>query len=436
MDRPHGLRLVGIGIMVALLSACGPSGEVDTTTSQRASVTPVATDPGDTTPTASTPGLFDASIVHDVSITFDQAAYEGMIATYQSTREKAWIEASVVIDGSTHEHVGIRLKGNSSLRSLGGGRGGPGGGEALTADDPGALPWLIDLDHFVDGQQHDGVVEFVVRSNTSQTALNEALALELLEQAGLPSQDSVPVRFSANGGTPVLRLVIENPDDSWMARTFGTSGALYKAESSGDYSYRGDDPAAYDDVFDQEAGRDTTDLTPLIEFLRFINDADDATFAAEIGDRLDVEGFATYLAMQELLDNFDDIDGPGNNSYLHYDVASGRFTVVPWDYNLAFGTGFGGMRGGDDQNEADGRGVPGGGGPGGRSNVLQERFLAIDTYSALVEERQAQSKDELFESGLAADALAALVAVLDGQATDLVSAETIRSEAARIADSL
>ncbi|MGZ5410485.1 MAG: hypothetical protein ACXWDJ_10865, partial [Aeromicrobium sp.] len=99
MDRPRGLRLVGIGIMAALLSACATS----------ASVSPVETDPGDTTPTASTPGLFDATIVHDVSITFDQAAYEEMIATYQSTGEKAWIEANVVIDGSTHERVGIRL---------------------------------------------------------------------------------------------------------------------------------------------------------------------------------------------------------------------------------------------------------------------------------------------------------------------------------------
>ena len=31
--------------------------------------------------------------------------------------------------------------------------------------------------------------------------------------------------------------------------------------------------------------------------------------------------------MQELLDNFDDIDGPGNNSYLYYDPESGR---SPW----------------------------------------------------------------------------------------------------------
>ena len=35
-------------------------------------------------------------------------------------------------------------------------------------------------------------------------------------------------------------------------------------------------------MFDQEGGKDVADLTPLIEFLAFINESDDATFAAEL----------------------------------------------------------------------------------------------------------------------------------------------------------
>ena len=38
----------------------------------------------------------------------------------------------------------------------------------------------------------------------------------------------------------------------------------------------------------------------------------------------------------------DDIDGPGNNSYLFWDSATGMFTVVAWDHNLAFGASMGG----------------------------------------------------------------------------------------------
>ena len=58
-----------------------------------------------------------------------------------------------------------------------------------------------------------------------------------------------------------LRLVVENPGDDWEVENFSGDGILYKAESGGDYSYRGDDPAAYEEVFDQESGED--DLTPL-----------------------------------------------------------------------------------------------------------------------------------------------------------------------------
>ncbi|MEZ4596722.1 MAG: CotH kinase family protein [Chloroflexota bacterium] len=81
--------------------------------------------------------------------------------------------------------------------------------------------------------------------------------------------------------------------------------------------------------------------------------SDQATFSG-LAERLDVDAFATYLAMMELLDNFDDIDGPGNNAYLYWDATSGTFTIVPWDMNLAFGASMGGGQGGP-----NGRGAPG-----------------------------------------------------------------------------
>lgn len=452
--------------------------------------------------------LFDSSVVHEITVEFAQEDYDAMIETYQESADKEWIEATVTIDGETYKHVGMRLKGNSSIMGLrqgGMGRddttgttadtsgdatdtsqdtparanGGPGQGFAQPAggmggdasiDAPETLPWLIDLDKNLDNQNHEGVIELAVRSNTGDTALNEAVALELLQKAGLASQEAVYVGFSVNGSEADLRLVIQNPDDLWMAENFDISGALYKAESTGDYSYRGDDPDSYDEVFDQEAGKRNADLTPLIDFLDFINNADDATFDAELPDRLDIEAFATYLAMQELIANSDDIDGPGNNSYLYYDTRAERFTVVAWDHNLAFGGmggmgGFGGAtvpNGGGGFNGQfpggvelpdgfqapggaqfpggaqapggfGGNGGPGGmGGFGGKSNILVERFMANSEWEQLYEERLAELRSQLYESDVAADVLAQWVAVLKSGATDLVDAATVDEEAARI----
>ncbi|MDX1690930.1 MAG: CotH kinase family protein [Acidimicrobiia bacterium] len=432
--------------------------------------------------------VFDPSYVHEISLTFDQAEYDEIVEIYAETGEKDWISATVTIDGTTYEDVGIRLKGNSSLRGLGESQsdGGPGG--RADADEPEELPWLIRLDKYVDGQSHDGIVDLVVRSNNSETALNEAIALEVLELAGLATQQAIAVAFSVNGSDPTLRLVIEHPEDVWMAETFDADGALYKAESTGDYRYRGDDPDAYDEVFDQEAGDDNADLTPLIAFLRFLDESDGATFAAELGEWLDIDAFATYLAVQDLIDNFDDIDGPGNNSYLYYDTDTDVFTVVAWDHNLAFGAlGNRGLAGGDGFAGGEGippaggedgfqppEGAPGGGFAGGErpaagelpeggppaggedgfeppegalgggfgadggpaggpalGNVLRDRFLAVDEFAALYEAQLAELEASLYESGAVADVLEAWVEVLS--TTDLVDTATVEAEAASIA---
>ena len=346
--------------------------------------------------------LFDSSTVHSIAIDYDQAAYDAMIATYQSTGEKEWISATVTIDGTVFENVGIKLKGNSSLAGLGG-QGGPAGGPSTTGDDSGtttpdatdeipdvtgetpdatgeipdaaateepsadgeaprdrvmngagasadepeSLPWRIKLDEYVEGQNYQGETDIVVRANNSETSLNEAVALELIAAAGMASEAAAPVRFSVNGGTEQLRLVVENPNDDWYAENVGVTGILYKAEAGGDYSYRGDDPTAYEDVFDVEAnttGSDSDEYAPLIAFLKWLNESDDAAFAAELDQYLDIDSFADYLAIQDLIENFDDIEGPGNNSYLSYDASTGLFTVISWDHNLAFGGLGGGMR--------------------------------------------------------------------------------------------
>lgn len=382
------------------------------------------------TSSADSAGLFDSSIVHEIVVSFTEADYEAMIQTYKDSGEKDWIEATVTIDGVTYQRVGMRLKGNSSLRGLANGRGVGTSGE-ISAEDPQGLPWLICLNKNIDGQNHGGLVSLVVRSNRSATALNEAVSLELLQMAGLASQRSVAVRFSVNESQAVLRLAIENPDETWMAEHFGSGGALYKAESGGDYSYRGSNPSSYDEVFDQEAGKDNTDLTPLIEFLDFINNSNDEVFSTELSSHLDVELFATYLAMEDLIGNFDDIDGPGNNSYLYYDPKTGVFTVVPWDHNLAFGAM-------DRGEKTPGPGRVAGEGAAARqgknrSNILVERFRTDIEFEALYQQKLAHLRETLYKSGVAADVLAEWVTLLETQASDLVDSSTVEEEAAKIA---
>ena len=437
--------------------------------------------------------------MHELAVTFDQADYDTMIATYEDSGDKEWIEATVVIDGQTYEQAGLRLKGNSSLGGLrtGAGPGGGGGLSDVSADEPEGLPWLIRLDKFVDDQEHDGVREFVVRSNNSDSALNEAVSVGMLAAAGMPTQRATYVRFTVNDRPTALRLVLENPEQQWADENLSDGVLLYKADASGDYSYRGDDPAAYDEAWEQEAGDD--DLQPLIDFLEFINDSDDATFAAEIGEHIDLDAFAEYMAMEDLLQNFDDISGPGNNSFLAYDPATGKMTVVAWDHNLALsafgpgGGGPGGPPGGFDPSQVPGgtlpegfdpSQVPGGtlpegfdpsqvpdgafpggtfpdgafpggtvpdgavpagggqggqGGPGGgfaKANTLVDRLADLDEYTSRYDAAMAELRADLIDSGVAQQILDGWTSLLVDQATDLVSADTIEAESTAVSDVL
>ncbi|WP_040166488.1 CotH kinase family protein [Microbacterium gorillae] len=419
---------------------------------------------------ASADALWDRSKLHTVALDVDPTTLSKALQDYADSQEKTWISANVTIDGVTFENVGMKLKGNSSLRGV-------------TADsDPATLPWIIRLDKFVDDQSWDGQTELVVRGNSSETSLNEAVALTMLDEAGLASESAIATSFSVNDSDAVLRLTIQNPDDEWTANNFADGTLLYKSEAEGSWDYVGDDPADYADAFDQEAGEE--DDTPLIDFLQFVNESDDTTFHDELADHLDVDAFATYLAFQDLVSNMDDIDGPGNNSYLAYDPGDKRMTVVNWDLNLAFGMspGGGGMGSGartpegaptdlptggpgggqmpagtaptdlpdgfDPENPPDGfdpERLPDGadaggfgGGMGGISsgNILSKRFEADDEFAALVDAASQRLQTELVDSGDAQTIIDEWKSVLTTQAGDLVDADTVTSDASSIEKSL
>jgi len=388
---------------------------------------------------ATSAALWDSSELHTIALDVDDAYFDAIIAAYLADGSKKWMSATVTIDGEVFENIGIKLKGNSTLKSV------------ATDSDPATLPWLIRLDEYVDGQNLDGETELVVRGNTSKTSLNEAVSLEMLALSGLANEEAVSSRFSVNGGDEQLRLVIQNPDDEWVAQEFSDGDLLYKAESTGDYSYRGDDAAAYENVFDQEAG--DANLEPLTAFLKFINESDDATFAADLSKWLDVDSFATYLAFQELVDNYDDISGPGNNSYLAYSEDTGLMTVVSWDLNLTFGArNFGGGGGGGGGGAGEGGAAPDGGGArqpagnaggngggqaGGRtaansSNILADRFMANTEFAAQYSAALTDLTATLFTSGEAASILDDWTALLTLDASDLVDADTIAEESAAL----
>lgn len=386
-------------------------------------VTAITTGEGEDAPTPASVdlggavALFDDARIHDVELEYDARDYRRMIAAYRRDETKEAIEATITIDGTRIEQVGIRLKGNSTLRALGGrgfrgGRagggfgGGPprggvgffgglrGAGAPASADDPEHLPLLVEFDEFVEGQRYEGYEAIAIRPGgmvTGETALNEALALRLTDAAGEPTPRSMYASFSVNGGDPVLRLVLEEPDTPFVEDHFEHDGVLYKSLAGGSFTDLGGDPLLYRDSFRQITRKGQQDLQLVIDLIRWTNEATDAEFAARLDERVDVDALARYVALHNLLLDFDDMAGPGQNYYLWYDLDEERFTVVSWDLNFAFSG-----------NPLDGPFDGGRGrfGPRG-GHVLKERFLRTPAFRRLYLEVRRELAAELFGSGRA-----------------------------------
>jgi spore coat protein H len=87
------------------------------------------------------------------------------------------------------------------------------------------------------------------------------------------------------------------------------------------------------------------DHSALFRFLEVLNNCPDETFPSEIEKVLDVDRVLRFLAVSVMIVHLDNYIGMGHNYYLYED--NGKFTVIPWDLNMAFGTfGMGTVRGG------------------------------------------------------------------------------------------
>ena len=386
-----------------------------------------------------------------------------MLSTFREDGEKEYIRADITIDSTLIEDVGLRLKGNSTLQSLSNnsmGGGGGGGMTQLSEDNPEELPWLVSFDEYEEGRAYQGMTEIALRpaASGSEVAINEALALELTAESGQVTQDYTFTSVTVNGSESAARIVVDAPDTE-LADELG-SGVLYKARAGGSLDYVGDDPTEYEDSFKQINAEGAYDLQPVMTLMKFLNESTDEEFAEELGDYVDTESFAKYLAIQEILSNNDAMDGPGNNYYLWYDTTEKQFTVLSWDLNLALsgmmggGSMAGGTGGMQQDTEAtdtasempalpDGMEMPGGeegegAGPSGGSDsgVLKERFLDNEEFYAMYEQAYAELYEQLIASGYAEETLNELTTRAEeaGDEGAATVAESIRSSLASLSE--
>ena len=126
---------------------------------------------------------------------------------------------------------------------------------------------------------------------------------------------------------------MEMPDMSGMPDIGGgMPGGMGMGSSDVKLQYSDDDPESYTNIFDNAKSTVTdADKSRLIRTLKSLSEGED------LEEVLDIDEVLRYFVVHNYLVNSDSYTGSMvHNYYLH--EADGQLSMIPWDYNLAFGT--------------------------------------------------------------------------------------------------
>lgn len=265
--------------------------------------------------------VFPKDKVIDVKVTLDEDDFQDMLDNASAEEMKT---ASVEYNGIKLDNIGIRTKGNLSLRSV-------------VNTDSDRYSFKLSFDEYVTNQTLYGISKINLNNNYSDASyMREFLTYELAETMGLPTPGYSFVNLYVNGELKGCYLAVEQIDTAYLERNFGNSyGALYKAEMSGnggDLAWYGNDIDSYGALVLKS---ETSNGDVLLDMLDELNNGSDYESV------LDVEEALKYIALNVVTVNWDSYLGSNKQNYYLYEN-DGVFSVLPWDYNMAFGGGPGG----------------------------------------------------------------------------------------------
>ncbi len=160
---------------------------------------------------------------------------------------EAYVPCTVEIDGEAFHQVGLRAKGNNSLR--------------LT-EEYGLSRYSLKLefDQYVDGGNYYGLDKFSLDASFQDNSYFKTyLVYDMMTFMEVPAPLCSYAWVTVNGQPWGLFLAIEEPEEAFARRNFGSNhGQIYKPDyrslnaENADVAlrYTGDDPSDYRNIFD------------------------------------------------------------------------------------------------------------------------------------------------------------------------------------------
>ncbi|MDN8591539.1 CotH kinase family protein [Paenibacillus sp. 11B] len=274
--------------------------------------------------------LFQTDNVIDVNVTIDDADWKSML---ESPLDKEYKKVSVEVDGNKLDNVGFSTKGNLTLKAV------------ASMEDSDRYSFRLKFDKYDKTQTLLGLDKMVLNNNYADPSyMREVLHYEALRSIGMDIPMTNYVNLYVNGELVGFYTGVEAVDDSYLERNYGEDyedGVLYDTDEKSYLQYsEGSDYS----TITEDLGTDEN-KTKLKNFIKTLNDMPEGE-KGNIESVLDVDSALKYIAGNMVFGNYDSYNGDKGHNYMLYGDADGKFTVVPWDFNMSFnGYSGGGGRG-------------------------------------------------------------------------------------------
>ena len=267
--------------------------------------------------------LFDDTRVHTIDITIDDWG-----ALIEEAQEERYVPCTMTIDDEVFRQVGIRAKGNNSLR--------------LTSEyELTRYSLKVEFDHYLPQGNYHGLDKLSLDASFQDNSyLKTVLAFDMMRFMGVPTPLCSYAWVRVNGEDWGLFLAVEECEEAFAGRNFGWDhGVLYQPDyrSLNDENvdvalrYIDEQPSSYPNIFDHaKTPMVHSDQRRLIESLRQLSQG-------EVTTAVHTDEVLRYFVVQVFVMNWDSYLGHTGHNYILYEE-EGRLWMLPWDYNLAFGT--------------------------------------------------------------------------------------------------
>ncbi len=365
-----------IGILLAVSSLLIPFHMMQQEKTNAAEVRKTAAESAVSADYADETTLFDSSRVHTINLIISEENWNDM--TSHALEEK-YVTCDAEIDGELIRNIAIRPKGNSSLTSI--------KNQGSTH-----FSFKIEFDHNDPSVTYYGLDKLSLNNlGQDPSCMKDFLAYHLMNDMGVAAPLSSYTVLQLNDEDFGLYLAVEAVEDSFCFRNYGEdygqlykpdsfsmdtldtsamldysegsslwvneqimSGTYYADASSGDRAdilgtmlssvftpeqtaaaalkYISDDVNDYQDLWDSSVFKlKDEDKTRLVQSIETLNQSENPQTV------LDTDSLLRYFAVHNFVNNYDGYTSLFvHNFYLH--EKDGILSMIPWDYNLAFGS--------------------------------------------------------------------------------------------------